>query len=312
MSGRRFIFFFIDGIGVNSNEQNNPFLIPENKFFLQSLKGTTAIPFNGNIKKIDASLKTPGIPQSATGQTSLFSGINAAQYLGCHLTAFPNQKLRALLIKKNILKQFINAGKKAVFINTYPVARDIMQDIKIDRGGRISDSKRSARIAHRLSATTVMALSTGQLFFNARDLMNERSVYQDFTNELLKNRIPGIQRFTPQRAGSVLAHNHLSYDLTLYEYFQTDKAGHSREPARCREQVKRLNLFLTGLLQNLDLTVTTLIVTSDHGNMEDLSTGAHTCNPVPLLVWGPEKKKILQSESLVDIVPQLNKAASLK
>ena len=35
-----------------------------------------------------------GLPQSATGQTALFTGINAAQLLGRHLFGFPNQPFR--------------------------------------------------------------------------------------------------------------------------------------------------------------------------------------------------------------------------
>jgi 2,3-bisphosphoglycerate-independent phosphoglycerate mutase len=33
-------------------------------------------------------------------------------------------------------------------------------------------------------------------------------------------------------------------------------------------------------------------VTSDHGNMEDMSVKSHTHNPVPALIWGPEAGRL--------------------
>ncbi len=46
-----------------------------------------------------------------------------------------------------------------------------------------------------------------------------------------------------------------------------------------------------------------LVVTSDHGNLEDLSTKSHTRNPVPLLAVGPGADAFAGAASLTDVTP---------
>ena len=43
------------------------------------------------------------------------------------------------------------------------------------------------------------------------------------------------------------------------------------------------------------------LVTSDHGNLEDLSTRRHTANPVPLLLLGAEAARREFAEGLHDL-----------
>jgi bisphosphoglycerate-independent phosphoglycerate mutase (AlkP superfamily) len=60
------------------------------------------------------------------------------------------------------------------------------------------------------------------------------------------------------------------------------------------------------LLEKIDLTRTNVMLTSDHGNIEDLSRHTHTLNPVPTLVWGPNNREIAAGiTSLVDITPAI-------
>jgi bisphosphoglycerate-independent phosphoglycerate mutase (AlkP superfamily) len=43
-------------------------------------------------------------------------------------------------------------------------------------------------------------------------------------------------------------------------------------------------------------------MTSDHGNIENMTERTHTRNPVPLIVFGPREEFIRQRvESLVDV-----------
>lgn len=41
-------------------------------------------------------------------------------------------------------------------------------------------------------------------------------------------------------------------------------------------------------MENWDDTEGLILITSDHGNLEDLSTRRHTLNPVPLLIIGAQ------------------------
>jgi 2,3-bisphosphoglycerate-independent phosphoglycerate mutase len=51
---------------------------------------------------------------------------------------------------------------------------------------------------------------------------------------------------------------------------------------------------------------TLLLITSDHGNLEDLSTSSHTLNQVPLLAVGADVETTTRGlRSLVDVAPYI-------
>lgn len=47
-----------------------------------------------------------GLPQSGTGQVSIFAGINAPKIVGYHFGPFPHSKTVAALKEKTYLKNF--------------------------------------------------------------------------------------------------------------------------------------------------------------------------------------------------------------
>ena len=62
--------------------------------------------------------------------------------------------------------------------------------------------------------------------------------------------------------------------------------------------------FIRSTLAKLDLENTTVILTSDHGNIEDLSLRNHTLNHVPTIVWGEHRRDLAaRIRSLTDITP---------
>jgi bisphosphoglycerate-independent phosphoglycerate mutase (AlkP superfamily) len=69
--------------------------------------------------------------------------------------------------------------------------------------------------------------------------------------------------------------------------------------------------MLAGLLDIWDDDAGLVVITSDHGNMEDLSTRRHTLNPVPALVIGaPDLRREFCAElhALTDVQPAIIKA----
>jgi len=56
-----------------------------------------------------------GIPQSATGQTALFTGYNAAKIMGMHMQGFPGPKLREVICSRNLFSNLMEKGKKVAF-----------------------------------------------------------------------------------------------------------------------------------------------------------------------------------------------------
>ncbi len=270
----RAVLLFIDGFGWGGTD---PAVNPQWAYGGELLRlppmpvsGAVPMPRSGWARPIDAVLGIEGLPQSATGQTTLLSGINAQAALGKHLTGFPNDALRAILLEHSVLRQLTVSGRRACFLNAFRP--------------RFFEFPRERQL--QFSATTVANLAAELPFFGLEDIAAGRSIYQEFTNSELRTMGFELDPLTPTDAGRVLARAAADYDFVLYEYFQTDKAGHSGESARACAELAKLDEFLAAVLDNLP-TDTLLLLTSDHGNLEDLRTRHHTANPVPLMAWGP-------------------------
>jgi 2,3-bisphosphoglycerate-independent phosphoglycerate mutase len=139
------------------------------------------------------------------------------------------------------------------------------------------------------------------------DLQNGRALFHDFTNSaLLAHDAPGISLRTPAEAGKILAALAAEHRFTLYEYFITDKTGHDQDLQLARRILPALAELVRTAVENSDLKTTTVMMTSDHGNVEDLSKRNHTLNEVPTIVWGRKAKETaLRIKSLADITPAI-------
>jgi bisphosphoglycerate-independent phosphoglycerate mutase (AlkP superfamily) len=138
------------------------------------------------------------------------------------------------------------------------------------------------------------------------DILNGLALHHDFTNTVLRKHGETLPYFTPRQAGHILAGIAKTLDFALFEYFLTDLAGHAQDPTMARQEVKKVEGFLEGLLESVDLRHTQVLICSDHGNLEDLSVRTHTRNPVPTLLWGPLVETLASNiESLEHIAPQV-------
>ena len=94
-------------------------------------------------------------------------------------------------------------------------------------------------------------------------------------------------------------------DLSYFEIFLTDKAGHSQDMAFARHEIARVEAFLDALFAEA-ASDELVVVTSDHGNLEDLSTGGHTYAKVPLVAKGPTSEELVaHARDLRDVAPGL-------
>lgn len=291
------IMIFIDGLGLGSdNPEINPLLtaaLPNFKNAFQTLPTQTSIG-KGNVaprkvfKAIDARLGVPGLPQSATGQTALFTGTNAPQLAGRHINGFPTPTLRKILERSSIFKQINQTGKKAVFANIFTQ--------------EYFESVRRGRWRH--SASTTAALAGGCRLLMVDDLNRGYGVYQDLTNEQLRDKNYPVPLVPPETAGENLVRLAKLNDFTLFEYFQTDRCGHAQDWELAKILLNRLDRFVGTVISLLPMDFC-LVLTSDHGNIEDLSVKTHTLNPVPLIVWGAGAEAFGEANSLIDICPSI-------
>jgi hypothetical protein len=290
----RVVLIFVDGLGVGlDDEKRNPIAHVGGKYLGVFSNGKPPeLPFGGISKPLDACLGLEGLPQSATGQTALLTGKNAARMLNMHLFGFPNKKLREVILEHSLLKRVKEAGLKPAFINTF-------RPRFFELGDKVWDKV-------PLSVTTWVNRAAGLPFFSLDDLKARESIYQEFTNQSLKDQGFDVPIFTPEEAGRILARRSRDFDLLLYEYFRTDEAGHRQKLETAAEEIRRLERFLDSFLKAVDLEDTLVLLTSDHGNIEDLAVRGHTRNPALTILWGRGAAAIAEGlESILDVAPAI-------
>ncbi|HOL17216.1 MAG TPA: alkaline phosphatase family protein [Bacillota bacterium] len=270
---------FLDGVGLGAPVADNPFVFTETPHLKALLEGRplcfNAAGFHGaraSLIGLDAVMGIKGLPQSATGQASLFSGVNAPRYLGSHLNGYPNEKLRRLLEEKGIFKQLALKNYRCTFANAYrpPFFQLLQQGLP----------------GCCYSCTTLVTYYGGLTFRSLDHLRQGQAIYMDIDHSLLRELEKGVEPVTPAEAGRRLVELSQNYDFTLFEYFLSDLVGHSTDHEEARRVVKTLDCFIGSVAERLNPAETLLIVTSDHGNLEDLGHREHTINPVPALLVG--------------------------
>ena len=92
--------------------------------------------------------------------------------------------------------------------------------------------------------------------------------------------------FEDYAAGIKLAELAKRYDFSFFEYWASDYAGHKQDMDSAVRQLQTFDGVLQGLLDTWRDEDGLILLTSDHGNMEDLSTRRHTDADVPGLVIG--------------------------
>lgn len=299
------MMFFIDGVGLGDDDPDrNPLIRAHMPAFRSLLGGRPlwrgAVPYFGpDVAAVvtDPGLEVPGLPQSATGQTAIFTGQNGARAIGRHLNAYPTPALKAILSEHSIFKRVVERGLTATFLNAFRP-----EFFEWVAAGQPPQPDRR----YRPSASTVAALAAGlHVFRSFDDLRRGEAVGFDIDHHVLREMGHDLDPVDPAEAGRRAARVAAEHHFTLYEHFLTDRAGHARDMAEACRVLERVDRFLGGLLEALPPDHL-LVITSDHGNIEDLSVKPHTANPVATIVRGPGAADVAgRIRSLTDIAPAI-------
>jgi len=289
------LFLFMDGIGLGKDDpSSNPFAradLPNLHALLggQRLLSGTA-PFTGqraSLLALDACLGVDGVPQSATGQAVLLSGTNVPAVLGYHYGPKPNPPVAEFLRNGNLFNRLQQAGRSIGSINAYPPP----YFEAIESGRRM------------YSAIPLALASAGVPLKTAADLYADKALSVDFTGHGWRTRL-GINDtpvLSPHQAGQRLARLALEYDLSFFEYWPSDYAGHGQDMSQACTLLETFDTVLGGLLENWEDENGLILITSDHGNLEDLSTRRHTLNPAPALLVGDSELRRSFAQGLDDL-----------
>ena len=277
----KIVFLFIDGVGLREPAADNP-VNPEVCPVLCRLIERHAVP-------IDACLSVEGLPQSATGQATMFTGVNAPVFMGRHCEGFPGPGLRRKIEERNLFTELRARGKRVKFADAYLI-----------------DDPEELVPRRFKSVTTVMALTAPETISTLDDLLDDQALMQDLTRETIQDRYPDVPTVTPEEAAEHLFGLARANDFTLYEFFQTDVSGHSMDYARACSVLRTYDRFLARLVRFTEAAGITLLMTADHGNIEAMNERGHTRNPVPFIAFGPHEAEIRSHvKSLVDVTPAI-------
>jgi hypothetical protein len=290
-----FLFLFMDGIGFGENDaETNPFVAAKTPTLSKLLNGQHIIkgivPLEterATLLALDANLGINGLPQSATGQASLLTGRNVPKLVGEHYGPKPNPVVAAIVREDNLFIQLTRRGYQAALLNAYPP--------------RYFEAVASGRRLY--SAIPLAVSSAGIPLKTAEDYYAGKAFSADFTGEGWRKQLgyKDAPLMTAEEAGRHLAAVAQSYDLAFFEFWPSDYAGHHQDRQGAINLLQRIDAMLGGLLAEWKDDKGLILITSDHGNMEDLSQRHHTTNPVPALVIGAKVLRDKFCANLKDI-----------
>jgi 2,3-bisphosphoglycerate-independent phosphoglycerate mutase len=213
--------------------------------------------------------------------------------LGYHYGPKPNPEVAAFLQEDTLFSRFVKAGMKATLLNAYPPR----YFDGIDSGKRL------------YSSIPLAVTNAGLPLFRHEDLFAGRALSADFTGAGWRTILgfPDAPGMDPHQAGRKLAALAQEYDFSLFEYWASDYAGHKQQMETAIELMETFDSVLGGVMEEMvdergkmkeDLLV---VITSDHGNMEDLSTRKHTNANVPALVIGEKSARAEFTRGMTDL-----------
>jgi len=291
----RVLVLFLDGVGLGEPDpERNPFVRARMPGLARLLDGqplaASAAPFEGSratLLSLDTTLGVAGRPQSASGQAALLTGKNVPARIGSHYGPKPNGLIARILREGNLFQETLQRGGTAALLNAYPP--------------RYFDSIRSGRRLY--SAIPLAAHTAGLPLMTAKDLQEGRALSADFTGEgwAAQPQFPPAPVYTPLEAGRLLAELAKRYQLAWFDYWPSDYIGHRGKMPEALRLLEVLDAVLTALVETWGRRCDLIVITSDHGNLEDLSRRGHTENPVPALLIGPKSLRRTFAKDLRDL-----------
>ncbi len=299
---------FIDGVGIGRRDPAVNPLAREGAQahllarFLEDGLSPSPIALGGVATSLETTFGIPGRPQSASNQTAILTGLPAPKLTGKHVLGFPDAPLRALLSEHALPRRLLEEGLCATFANAYPAG--YLDALGLSR--RPSENAdvvipERARRRIRPSATT-LAMAAGQVALRTLDdARRGEGLTHDIHGGTARGRGFGVPERSPDEAAAIFWRIAAEADFTLFEHYLADEAGHAQDFAAAAAALQSFEDFTRAVAQARPPHAHVLVC-SDHGNVEDLSTRSHTLHRVPALYFGP---------SAADVVPRLHTVADI-
>lgn len=249
------VWLALDGVG-------HPLDAPPGSVWEQALP--TLRPLVDSGLALDAALGIPGLPQSGTGQACWLTGQDAAALMGEHFGPQPGPTLQRLLRENSLPVQLKAAAGRCALLNYYAPAFFEATSTGRNRMGCFPFSFTAAGHPLNPPGLPLVRASLG---------LNYASPWHPLQAET-----------DVQQLGRDVARAAHDWDLLVVDLWFGDLLGHQGQPhtppnvlLAARSYLRRVDLFLTGVLDAGGRAV----LSSDHGNLEDLNVKSHTLARVP-------------------------------
>lgn len=301
MPDRHLLIFFLDGVGLGGPDPDiNPFvhaalpnlgdLLGDSWYLRPDISGQEGriVAKRASLVPTDANMNVAGRPQSATGQATILTGQNVPQIVGEHYGPKPNQAVADVIQGDNLFREVIAAGGTAALITPYPQG----YFDAINSGKRL------------LSSVPLAATSAGLPLMTADDLRAGRAVSPSFTGQGWHDFLgyTDIPLLSLVEAGHQIAVVARSYEFSFFEHWPSDRSGHRGSLEQAIQHLEMIDQVLGGLFDAWDEANDLLIITSDHGNIEEKNHRQHSRNPVPTILFGRDHARLfVEIHDLSDI-----------
>jgi 2,3-bisphosphoglycerate-independent phosphoglycerate mutase len=196
----------------------------------------------------------------------------------------------AIVRQGNLFQEVKEAGGSAALITPYPQG----YFEAIESGKRL------------LSSVPLAAASAGLALMTADDLRAGRAVSPAFTGQAWRDFLgyTDIPLLSLEGAGRQMAAIARQHHFSFFEHWPSDRSGHRGSLEQAVEHLESIDAVMGGLLDAWDDQRGLLIVTSDHGNIEEKDHRQHSRNPVPTILVGQDHQRLaMEVETLADIAP---------
>ena len=279
---------FTDGVGVGRRDAAvNP--LARGEYLLSRFDDGTAAPLPGDgaAVHVDATFDVPGRPQSASNQAALLTGEPAPRLIGRHVLGFPDAPLRTLIAERSIVRRIVDTGRRATLANAYPAA--FLDALGLPRRPSSQPDivlTPAWRRRARASAVT-LAMCAGHVPLRTfDDARAGEGLTHDVDGAAARARGVDVPSRSADEAAQVLLGLASAHELTWFEHHLADEAGHAQDFARADAALSSFDRFVREVVARKPPGLHVLVC-SDHGNVEDLTTRNHTRHPVPVLHFGP-------------------------
>jgi Metalloenzyme superfamily len=280
----------------------------------------------------------PGAIECAITYTSIFSGQSALRRHGLMNGLGMNEAmLKAMVQRDNLFCRFDNPClANAMFpIHLAFLGTSFVQDRvpAFDRPtveARLTFDERPVRLKGKGKSAFAELFTLGEINQNIfvyaaqqaniplrtwDDVRAGRALTGTLTHELESRfnwdalGVAGLPTRTPQQGARILADLARAHDFTFYKYQLADLISHTGQVELARGVFAVIETFLWELLQAIDPSETIVIVTSDHGHLEQVAfTHGHPKSRVPTWYFGPnaeaQAERMRQPEDIFHVIAE--------